>query len=205
MNSIMEDRKRFPREYLLCIFCLEFNSCKNQKCQKCRKELIISKRQELLSELENILFYGYQQRITIEKFIDRARPGDPIPSSCHLCYSEIFEYLVALIISGASWDMIKYVTNQIWRHFKNGKIKFDNKEIKTVNSLNLSLLEKLVNDEKELKKLVRYLNDYKNGKQDLDPRISEETKPINNEVFDANREILNELLKNVKGFMDEVD
>lgn len=189
---------QIAKKIILCTECLELNDFGTQKCTKCNQNLKLNDHLDLLDESPNIVFYGYQQRKTIEGFIERAPKEGPIPSAFHIPYNEIFEYLALTIVAGLSFDAIKFVAIIFYKSIKSKNIKLQSSNINYELTQNEELIKQLATDNEKLSEFISYINEYEQDVVHADERVSTETVPIDHAVIKRNRVILNELLNTVE-------
>lgn len=199
MSSLMSPTMHREKKIILCINCLDINPITNNRCVSCNFKLVLKGKNSLLNESSKALFYGYQQRLTMEKFLKEREPDNNISSASHIPFNEIFDFLVTVILYGASYETIRLFLKHL-------KSKITHKKINIVSplqteskySIDIDLLEKLSENPKELKLFIKYIKEYQDGLKNIHPYIKGETLPYNPKILENNRETLSKLNETLK-------
>jgi len=187
---------------ILCISCFEINYFGDEQCSNCNNQIILNDKVELLEVCDKTVFFAYQNRNTIQRFVDQAE-GGPIPKAMHIPYHEIFSFIAMSVLSGLTFEGVRYLAIKLKDSLKRQRITLQSKLNRTDYNPNEELLNTFIEDEEELQKFIKFIEEYKSGMPDVHEEILVETIFLDQKVIEENRLTLNELLKSVEEKMDE--
>lgn len=135
-------------EYI-CLNCGRINE--SLTCPNCNYTISIEEYNEIIEKAEKAIRYGYYYRKELE-------------NSLNIHYSLLsptnyLEWIETVILSGASYDILKFFAIRIYNH-----IKANHKS----NEKKYSRIVDILNDETKFQEFIKYLQEYKDGLPTLD-------------------------------------
>ena len=182
-------------ETTLCIRCFSAYKLTEKRCLSCGEGNVLLGKQELLEQGRNTYFYGFQNRTWIEGNIEKYGRGIRV-QALQLQPHEILAWISLVVLSGITWDGIKYVLVKVKDKAIENK---GNKDVEIPQSDRETSYEdeinKLLENDAEVQRFCAYVDEYKkefaNGK--IDAQVMDDTVFLENEILKRNADTLNTL------------
>lgn len=185
------------KKLTICVNCLEVHSIDKKECTNCNFELILVSSEERSKVNQGVLFYAYQQRISLEQHLEE-KNGRPYKAFSHIPYNELFD-LIGSVATELTAAGVLYLLKRIKESINKKNIVLDDSRmIKSGLKPDTELLEKLISDNEELEKFIKYIEDYTSDLEGIHPHVLNETIFIKKKHNSIEQEKVNKLIATVQ-------